>query len=137
MFRSLRWRLTIWFLVLTTVVYAACTAFGTYIFQGALTGLLEDEKEALMSEIEPSINLVGDVPTLHEWARTRLFEPFKFLPTIQLYDKMGNMLEHYGPPGIAQLYKEGGELKFNNHVIRIYAEPLKSITGSSASCRWS
>src|SRR5882724_8507211 len=101
MFRSLRWRLTFWFVSLTAVVYALSAMYGTFMFRGALTSVIEDELEALMSEIEPAIELKGSRPSLQEWAKTSLNVPFKFLPTIQLYDKDEKILERYGPRGIA------------------------------------
>jgi len=124
MFKSLRWRLTFWFVTLTTVVYILSAMFATYLFRDALTNMVEDEMEALMSEIEPAIKLHGDTPTLHDWARTSLVVPFKFLPTIQLYDKTGSMIEHYGPRGLPDLYKTGGERTEGNHLVRVFSTPL-------------
>jgi signal transduction histidine kinase len=124
MFKSLRWRLTFWFVTLTTAVYILSAMFATYLFRDALTNMVEDEMEALMSEIEPAIKLHGDTPTLQEWARTSLVVPFKFLPTIQLYDKSGQMIEHYGPQGLPDLYKTGGERTTGNHLVRIFSSPL-------------
>ncbi|HEY9776212.1 MAG TPA: HAMP domain-containing sensor histidine kinase [Planktothrix sp.] len=124
MFRSLRWRLTFWFVILTTVVYVLSAMFAAYLFREALTGVIEDELEALMSEIEPAIKLHDGKPTLHEWAETSLAVPFKFLPTIQIYDASDRLIERYGPRGIQQLYKDGGELKQGQHFVRIYSTPL-------------
>ncbi|HEY9716222.1 MAG TPA: HAMP domain-containing sensor histidine kinase [Trichormus sp.] len=124
-FKSLRWRLTFWFVTLTTAVYVLSAMFATYLFRDALTNVVEDEMEALMSEIEPAIKLRGDTPTLQEWARTSLVMPFKFLPTIQLYDKNSRMVEHYGPQGLPDLYTSGGERTApGNHLVRVFSSPL-------------
>ena len=58
MFRSLRWRLTFWFVLLTTAVYALSAMYSLYVFREGLTNLIEDELEALMSEIEPAIQWI-------------------------------------------------------------------------------
>ncbi len=124
MFKSLRWRLTFWFVSLTAVVYVLSAMYGAFLFREGLSNIIEDELEALMSEIEPAIELKEGHPTLHQWAKTSLTVPFKFLPTIQLYDKEGSLLEYYGPNGIQQLYKAGGELNTGSHAIKVYATPL-------------
>lgn len=124
MFKSLRWRLTFWFVSLTAVVYVLSAMYGAFLFREGLTNIIEDELEALMSEIEPAIELSGTHPTLHQWAKTSLAVPFKFLPTIQLYDKDGALLERYGPSGLPQLYKAGGELETSSHAVKVYSTPL-------------
>lgn len=124
MFKSLRWRLTLWFVCLTAVVYASSAIFGTLLFRQGLTAVIEDELEALVEEIEPAIELRGDTPSLQDWARSSLVIPFKFLPTIQLYDKDGQLLERYGPRGVVQLYKNGGEFQADNHAVKVYSAPL-------------
>jgi len=124
MFRSLRWRLTFWFVLLTAAVYALSAMYSLYMFREGLTNLIEDELEALMSEIEPAITWTDGHPTLHEWAQSSLSVPFKYLPTIQLFDNDGKMIERYGPHGILKLYKTEQEVRMSGHAVLVSAMPL-------------
>ncbi|MGH9552802.1 MAG: sensor histidine kinase, partial [Terriglobales bacterium] len=125
MFRSLRWRLTLWFVTLTACVYVLSAVFALYLFRQALNSIVDEEVRSSVSEIEPAIRVHSGHPSLHEWARTSLTIPFKFLPTIQLYDQDGKMVEHYGPHGVAQLYRgEVNEVTVGNSRSRIYSTPL-------------
>lgn len=124
MFRSLRWRLTFWFVVLTSFVYILSTAFAFGVFRQALNAVIEDEVRSAISEIMPSVRVHDGRPTLREWARTSLNLPFKFLPTIQLYDTNDVLIERYGPHGVQKLYREPGDYIAGNHSVRVFSTPL-------------
>jgi signal transduction histidine kinase len=106
MFRSLRLRLTLWFIALSTVVYTAAAVGGYFQFKTGLTGLIDDEIDSLVSEILPAIEMTDKGPSLARWAATSKTVPFKFLPTIQLFDNDKHLIEEHGPPGLPQLFKE-------------------------------
>ncbi|HEY9733232.1 MAG TPA: HAMP domain-containing sensor histidine kinase [Drouetiella sp.] len=124
MFSSLRWRLTFWFICLTTVVYALSTFCAIGLFHAGLSALIKEEVEALVSEIVPAIDLRSGTPTLHEWASTFRKHPFKSLPTIQIFDHDGKVIEEHGPAGIPELYKHEGEVQVNNHAFFVHSTPL-------------
>lgn len=124
MFRSFRWRLTFWFVTLTTLVYML-SAFGAiWLFHIGLNAVLEEELEALVSEIVPAINLNGHTPNLQEWAKTSHSVPFKFLPTIQLYDQYGHLIEQHGPRGVPQLYAKEQEVRTADYAFLVFSTPL-------------
>jgi signal transduction histidine kinase len=124
MFSSLRWRLTFWFVCLTTLVYALSTFCAIGLFHAGLSALIKEEVDALVSEIVPAIALNGAKPTLHEWASTFRKHPFKSLPTIQIFSTSGEVIEEHGPSGMPVLYKQEGEVHVKNHAFFVHSTPL-------------
>jgi len=130
MLKSLRWRLTIWFVVLTTIVIAMSAIFGVMFFTINLNDALDDELKALASEIAPSIDVSGPAPSLRQWAELSRRVPFKLVPTIQLFDIEGNLVDHHGPVGVSTLYPPTQhEVESKNYSFRVYSTPLKSPHG--------
>ena len=126
MFRSLRLRLTLWFIALSTVVYTAAAVGGYFQFKNGLTGVIDEEIESLVSEILPAIEVTDKGPSLSRWAATSKTVPFKFLPTIQLFDRDKQLIEEHGPPGLPQLFKEDlHEIDNDVHPVRIFSTPLQ------------
>lgn len=128
MFRNLRWRLTMWFIALSTVVYALAVILGYFLFRGSLLSLIDEEVNTLVAEIEPAIILVDSKPNLSRWAKDAKNTPFKFLPTIQLFDNQRNLLETHGPPGLEHLY--GPDIKEIDqpepqHDVRLFSTPIR------------
>lgn len=124
MFSSLRWRLTLWFICLTTLVYALSTFCAIGLFHAGLSALIKEEVDALVSEIVPAIALNGGTPTLREWATTFRKHPFKSLPTIQIFSVSGKVIEEHGPAGIPELYRTDGEVHLNHHSFFADSTPL-------------
>lgn len=124
MFSSLRWRLTFWFILLTTLVYALSTFCAIGLFHAGLSALIKEEVDALVSEIVPAIALNGGTPSLHEWASTFRKHPFKSLPTIQIFSNEGKVIEEHGPSGIPILYRQEGEVQVNHHAFFAHSTPL-------------
>ncbi len=106
MFKSLRWRLTLWFVALSTVVYALAVILGYFLFRESLISLLDEEVDSLIDEIRPAIVLIDSRPNLAQWSRAAKNIPFKWLPTIQLFDVSKHLIEAHGPPGIETLYNQ-------------------------------
>jgi len=125
MFKSLRWRLTFWFVVLTTIVYTISAAFGMWLFRVEMTSVIDEELYALVDELRPAIAIKKGKPNLQEWAKTAPLVPFKLLPTIQLYDTNGNLLEEHGPSGVSILFSSAKqEIKAEDYHIRVLSLPL-------------
>jgi K+-sensing histidine kinase KdpD len=128
MFKSLRWRLTMWFVALSTVVWALAVILGYFLFKGSLLSLLDEEVNSLVAEIEPAIVLVDSKPNLNQWAKDAKNIPFKWLPTIQLFDGQKNLLETHGPPGLEHLY--GPEVREIDqpepqYDVRLFSTPIR------------
>ncbi len=112
MLDSLRTQLTSWFLGLFLLLYIAGGIAALLVFNSVLTGQLDEDLRELASELRPSINFLADKPTLKLWAVHLANYQHIFLPTIQLYDESGRILEEYGPPGITRL--ASGDLSSSN-----------------------
>lgn len=127
MFKSLRWRLTFWFVALSMVLYTLSAVSGYFLFRNGLSSVIDDEIDALVSEIEPVIDLRENQPSLQEWAKTSKRIPFKFLPTIQLFDANKKLIEQHGPSGLAKLFGESvHEIRTAQYHARIFSMPLIS-----------
>jgi OmpR-family two-component system manganese-sensing sensor histidine kinase len=128
MFTSLRWRLTFWFVILTTIVYTISAACGMWLFKTGTIRVIDDELAALADELEPTIAIKHERPNLKKWAEISSTMPFRFLPTIQLYDPDGNLIEQHGPVGVPILFAGASELKkdvkSDFYHIRVYSEPI-------------
>src|SRR5271155_3829002 len=103
MLEALRLRLTLWFVILSLVLYATGGFFGIFVLASALTRSLDDELRRLLPEIRPSVEMFDGKPSLHTWALNAKHVNAKFLPTIQIFDNAGTLLESYGAPGVNHL----------------------------------
>jgi signal transduction histidine kinase len=124
MFKSLRWRLTFWFVVLATFVYTIPAFFGMWLFRAELTTAIDEELHVLVDELRPAIAIKDGRPNLQDWAKTARQVPFKFLPTIQLYDPQSNLIEQHGPSGVPILFSKRREVEEEDYHIRVYSTPL-------------
>jgi signal transduction histidine kinase len=124
MFKSLRWRLTLWFVLLTTIVYTLSAVFAMWLFKAEMTRVMDEELQALIDELRPAIVVQNTVPNLQEWAKTARQVPFKFLPTIQLYDTQGRLIEQHGPSGVPILFSSVKEVRAEDYHIRVCSTPL-------------
>ena len=124
MFKSLRWRLTLWFVLLTTIVYTLSAVFAMWLFRVEMTRVMDEELHALVDELRPAIALQDKVPNLQEWAKTARQVPFKFLPTIQIYDLQGRLIEQHGPSGVPILFSSVREVRAEDYHIRVCSAPL-------------
>jgi signal transduction histidine kinase len=124
MFKSLRWRLTIWFVLLTSIVYTSSALIGLWLFRIELTRVIDDELRALAEELRPAIVLRSGLPSLEEWSHTSHRIPFKFSQSIQIYNVKGQLIESYGPHGIPALSLERREFKTDVYRIRNLATPI-------------
>src|SRR5271156_4293386 len=124
MFKSLRWRLTFWFVLLTSIVYTSSALIGMWLFKVELTLVIDEELRALADELRPAIVVLDGKPSLEEWSRTSHKIPFKFAQSIQIYDRKGELIESYGPHGIPSLSLKDHEFKTDLYRIRNLAMPV-------------
>jgi signal transduction histidine kinase len=100
MLHSLRLRLTFWFVTLCLLLYSTGAFFGIFVLMSSLTNAMDEELHTLQPEIRPSVEFINERPTLKTWADNAKHVNLKFLPTIQLFDAQGQLLESYGAPGV-------------------------------------
>jgi signal transduction histidine kinase len=101
MLNRLKLRLTIWFVCLSLVLYAAGGILAWVLFETGLSASLEDELNGLATEIRPSVEYIRNQPTLNRWSARARDETQ--IVTLQLFDAQGKLLERYGPAGVPYL----------------------------------
>jgi signal transduction histidine kinase len=104
MFRTLRWRLTLWFVLLSVLVYAGLLAIGLMLFHAGLTSALDEELAQLSQELIPNIDYDQDGTglQLRVWpTKGKHRSPIKLLAAIELFDRNQHLVQQYGQPGPA------------------------------------
>lgn len=116
--------MTLWFIGLSALVYIVPTALGYWFFYYSLNTALDHELTNMASSLGHAIDLQGDKPKFRDWERVVQTNPAHSLTTIQLYDKNGFELEHYGAAGINHLILSHNEDRENGRSMRIRTTAL-------------
>jgi two-component system phosphate regulon sensor histidine kinase PhoR len=85
---------------------------------------MDEELKVVASQIGHAIDVTGDKPTFRDWLRVVETEPARSVMSMQLFDPDGNLLEHYGPPGIPRLLEGQEEMTENQQTVRIRQSKL-------------
>jgi signal transduction histidine kinase/sulfur transfer complex TusBCD TusB component (DsrH family) len=124
MFKGLRIRLTLWFMLLSGVAFFILAIGNTYLFQKSLTQQLDDELKALTEQVAPLVYIVrndlqarGLVEQLHK-------SPFGYKTTVQLFDAHGNIDEEHGEKGNPKLFLNNCEVESVSGTLRSKSVPL-------------
>lgn len=119
MFRNFRWQIAIWFFALSSFVYIAFSIAGGAYFFNSLSKSMDHELKVVASQIGHAIDLSGSKPTFRDWLRVVETEPARSVMAMQLFDSKGQLLEHYGPPGIPTLITDTTEATGHGDTYRI------------------
>lgn len=121
---NFRLSLTIWFVVLSSIVYIILGAVGFAAFRASISDSIDEELRVLASEFGHAVDLDAEKPRFRDWARTLKTDPVRGLATIQLYDSEGRLLEEFGPKAERRLYKKIGEMRDGSKNYRVSFTPL-------------
>jgi signal transduction histidine kinase len=121
---TVRQRIALWCIGLSAFVYITPTILGFFFFYFSLTAAMDHELKSLASSLGHAIDLRSGRPQFRDWARVVQTNPARSLATIQLYDINGQMLEHYGTPGISRLIIDKREVIEEGKRMRIMVTPL-------------
>lgn len=124
-FSNVRWRLAIWFVALSTLLYLGIAVLGILFFNAKLTSNLDWQLRVLASGLGHAIEVEGDKPKFRDWLRIVRTEPARSLASIQLFDRRGNLLESYGPKGAPKLMGTQSQVMSNGHSFRNIVTDLK------------
>ncbi len=124
MFKSFRWQIALWFVGLSSIVCLAFCFMGCLFFYQFLCNSMDEELKTVASQIGHAIDLSDKKPTFRDWLRVVKTEPSRSIMSMQLYDKDGNLLEKYGPPGVPKLFSKGTRIVEDDHSMRIFVSPL-------------
>ncbi|MBS1993836.1 MAG: HAMP domain-containing histidine kinase [Cyanobacteria bacterium SZAS LIN-2] len=144
MIKIFRLKLTIYFVVLSLIVYVVGAVSTIVFFKGVLTKALDDRLMMLASEVGHAIDIHGDSggddalaangdtagsdlprPRLRNWQRQVVTDPARGLASAQLFDKDGNLIEGFGPDGVKTFFKRAGEVREDGRSYRVLYTPLK------------
>ena len=121
---TVRQRIALWCIGLSTFVYITPTIFGFFFFYYSLTGALDHELRTLASSLGHAVELESGKPHFRDWARVVETNPARSLTSILLFDVDGHLLDHYGVPGINQLILDKNELAQGGKNMRVAVTPL-------------
>jgi signal transduction histidine kinase len=124
MFRSCRWKIALWFVSLSSLIYLALTFVGGAYFYSSLSRSMDQQLKIVASQIGHAIDLTSQKPKFREWLRVVQTEPARSLMTMQLFDQSGILLEHYGPIGIPKLFMTESEITRGDLTMRIRSTKL-------------
>lgn len=133
MFRTLRWRLTLWFMLLSLLVYTGLSALGIALFHTGLTSALDDELLQLTQELLPNIDYEqnGNDLQLRVWPTNgKVHNPIKLLAAVQIFDKHKKFVQEYGPPGDGHFLPGVEEISAREYSKRSMNTPIYSGDGS-------
>lgn len=124
MFTGLRVRLTLWFVLLSTIAFTLLAVGNTYLFRTALTNALDDELKALTEQVAPLVYIVrndlqarGLMEQLHK-------SPYGLKTTVQLFDAHSELDEEHGQKGNARLFLTTTEVPGPSGNLRSKSVPL-------------
>lgn len=124
MFTGLRVRLTLWFVLLSTIAFTLLAVGNTYLFRTALTNALDDELKALTEQVAPLVYIVrndlqarGLMEQLHK-------SPYGLKTTVQLFDAHSELDEEHGQKGNARLFLTTTEVPSPSGNLRSKSVPL-------------
>lgn len=118
MFKSLRLRLTLWFVCLSSAAYLVTTVTTGVLFHEQLTGAIDDELTELLAESLASIDYENKTLNFTTGANSPYTKPIRRLASIQLFDQKAQLLHETGAPGLARLLDRNAELRVGNHSLR-------------------
>lgn len=124
MFKSYRWYITLWFVGLSSAIYVLLSLVGAYFFYNGLTHSMDEELKVVASQIGHALDLAAGKPTFRDWLRVVETEPARSVISMQLFDTQGNLLEHYGPVGVPQLFDGQSEVTVNGLTMRLRQSKL-------------
>lgn len=124
MFQSLQLRITIMFVVLAACVYVTVTLLGLFIFESSMTKSIDRELKEIASEIGHAVDIKSGTPHFRDWLRTVKTEPARSIPSIQLFDADGKLVESYGMPASVLELNKSTEAHGDGSSVRLLATPL-------------
>ncbi|HNB24276.1 MAG TPA: HAMP domain-containing sensor histidine kinase [Candidatus Melainabacteria bacterium] len=124
MFRGLRIRLTLWFMLLSGVAFFLLAIGNTYLFQKSLTQQLDDELKALTEQVSPLVYIVRNDLQARDLVEQLHRSPFGYKTTVQLFDAHGNLDEEHGEKGNPKLFLNTCEVKSVSGTLRSKSVPL-------------
>ncbi len=124
MFKSLRIRLTVWFVLLSSVAYILTTVFTGILLHHQLTHAIDFELNELIVENLPNVHYDESRLAYVHSSSPLSIKPIRMLASIQLFDENGVLVHQSGAQGVAKLYRHTIEVPLYEHHLRSRARAL-------------
>lgn len=119
MFKSVRWKIALLFIGLSSLIYILLSVVGAIFFYNGLSHAIDEDLRIFASQIGHAIDLEGNKPAFRDWLRVVETEPARSVTSMQLFDTQGILLEQYGARGIPKLLSGGPEVSENGLTMRV------------------
>lgn len=119
-----KWRITIAFALLASVVCILLATAVYNLFYMGLTSALDDELGALASELTAFVNLKEETSDLESWRKLHAKSALKRIVSIAFFDENGRLVESYGDFALPEIHKDRSELVFKEHKLRLMSQKL-------------
>ncbi|MBX9692440.1 MAG: hypothetical protein K2Z81_08655, partial [Cyanobacteria bacterium] len=113
-----RRRLTLQFVVITSVIYTVLLWAGIFIFSSELTNSLDNQLDVLLSELGEIVEYDQGNLTLDRPKKVIKTQPLGGLARIQLYNKYGKLIEQHGIASPEHLSLDTEEYDNGDYAIR-------------------
>lgn len=124
MFKWLRIRLTLWFVLLSSVAFFLLALGNIYLFRTSLTSVLDDELTALTEQVAPLVFVVRNDLQARDLVEQLHKSPYGYKTTVQLFDTQGNLDEEHGEKGNPKLSLTTREVASVSGNLRSKSVPL-------------
>src|SRR5690554_4952102 len=125
MFKNLRLRLTLGFVVFSFIAYIVTTIATRFLLHNQLTIALDNELNELIAENLKEVGYSEGHPFFVIASSDVQARPEKMLASIQLFDTNGSLLYQLGQPGIVKHYEDVKEVSIHSdRRLRIRSQKL-------------
>lgn len=128
MFRSLRWRLTLFFVLSAGVIYVALAAVGGLILRQGIDSSLNEELREMALEIDDIIDMSNLEHELTHWRHENTNRAL--MPTVAIFNKKHDMLGASGPFRNVPFLPESGnfdkiaDMQLGSNHLRVFSHPI-------------
>lgn len=124
MFKSFRWRIAIWFVGLSSLVYLIMSLMWGFLFYKNLSHALDEELAMVASYMQNAIDFDGERLAFRDWFKVVNTASSRSAMSVQLFDADGKLVEHHGPPGGSRLLQSRSEVSFQGYSRRVRQDRL-------------
>lgn len=128
MFKKLRLRLTLQFVLLSSLVYAGLVGAAIIVFHHGLTEIIDDQLDALTIEASGLTRYDNGRLQFVKPPKRLDAETFRVEPTIQLWDESKRLVQKFGSPGIEVLAPGIVEHPAKGMNVRSMSRPIRRDT---------
>lgn len=128
MFRSLRWRLTLFFVLSAGIIYIALAIVGGLVLRQGIDNSINEELKEMALEVDDIIDMSNLEPELSRWRHSN--NNRVFMPTVEIFGKKHELLGASGPIRNVPLMAAGdadkiADVQLGNNHLRVFSHSIK------------